>query len=513
VAESSESLNKRIAKLVLPIEALPSQMQKMISVFAQDLQSSQDEQFQSLRKVTKEALLEPLSEMEDANEFDDALRQGIGARSSTEMGLGDAGLMSMSALMQRGRTSNMEKSGEVHRLLKRLNIVSMVVILLNTVFIGIETNLSMDVARSGRELPDWLWWVNVVFTIAFTCELLARLAIEQMIFFFSWWNAFETVLVILAILNVVAISLNLRIVMVFRIIRCVRAVRIMKVMMMYARPLRILLTSLRAYLSCMLWTGMMMFFNLFIFAVVFMELVQNHIVKESDLDAEALNGYRSVEQTVLTLFMAISGGLPWHTLVLPLVALNKLYMIPFVCFVTLTVFGMLNLWSAMFVHIMQSATTLVDKPPSELRSMLDSVTQSFADMDIQGEGRVALDRLPQLLKADFWKHELEVDRKDLLELLSCLDIEQTGSVSANDFVYAILRLKQTGLQGLDLISMLSQKLQDKTKRDMMEEVMAKAVEASSQKRGSARESARKTRMTKLEQVFEEPEEDDPTEDI
>merc|ERR1719259_1189290 len=89
------------------------------------------------------------------------------------------------------------------------------------------------------------------------------------------------------------------------------------------------------------------------FAIIFDNAVANYI-NNASLD----NGYvdrlktyfGSLSQTLLTLFMAMSGGIDWWEVVQLLLEIHVVYTLLFVLFVCLTVIAALNIITGVFVN-------------------------------------------------------------------------------------------------------------------------------------------------------------------
>merc|ERR1719487_1618053 len=86
----------------------------------------------------------------------------------------------------------------------RFNLVFMVMIILNTVYIGIETDAHPTGYRPS--LDKW-FWIDFCFTVAFSVELAIRLTALGLQFLKDGFNVFDCALVVVGVFDTFAVAL------------------------------------------------------------------------------------------------------------------------------------------------------------------------------------------------------------------------------------------------------------------------------------------------------------------
>jgi len=197
------------------------------------------------------------------------------------------------------------------------------VILLNMVVIFWSTNHAID--TKSFDMPQSVQIMDFLFCVFYVVEISLKMIVHR--FYFFWnedtsWNVFDCLLVGLAINDQVSNLIasegaqsnmsfmrSVRIVKVSRILRIVRVIRIF-------RDLRCMLFSILGSINSLFWCLVLIFFVLLVFALLFVQLVTEHVIDEVNaggqerMNIELLFG--SVQQTMATLYMATTGGMDWR---------------------------------------------------------------------------------------------------------------------------------------------------------------------------------------------------------
>merc|ERR1712066_480772 len=122
----------------------------------------------------------------------------------------------------------------------------MMLIFLNAIYMFFQINISLINAKEHKPDPDWMWWVDAAFAVAFVLELLVRIAIFKKEFFFGrlWrWNAFDTLLVLTPVFDVVFSLLNLAFLRSLKALRLLRYARLIR-SFSWVRELRLMVASI-----------------------------------------------------------------------------------------------------------------------------------------------------------------------------------------------------------------------------------------------------------------------------
>lgn len=340
------------------------------------------------------------------------------------------------------------------RFLKHFDTVALAFIACNALFVCLAENDEMKVEYSGGERANWFETVDTCFTICFTIEICVRMYMWGFKGFF-WkgvdraWNIMDCVFVGSSIVELMFSVFDLS---VFRIVRAARVLRVFRAVrgMRFIRQLRFMLASIAASLSSFMWGGVLFCFVLHIMALA---LMQSLIILSSSNDVvispEVYDLYGSVEDAMISLFMAVSGGRDWADLLSPLQKISNVYLYAFSLYVAIVVFGVMNVLTAVFCenasHIVGIDTGLVVED-EVMRAQADhsQIKRCFMKADGDHNGRLSLPELLGFLQNPDRRALLSLFSVDVAEARGLFDLMATdadGAVDINDFVDAIMRLK------------------------------------------------------------------------
>merc|ERR1712031_119156 len=96
---------------------------------------------------------------------------------------------------------------------------------------------------------------------------------------------------------------------------------------------------------------------MYIFAIIFMQAGISYIT-DGNSPGELEIWYGSLDDTIFSLIMAISGGLDWGLMWQPLVLISPYYRIVYVFYVFFVVFGVMNVLTGVFL---ESAAEVLDR--------------------------------------------------------------------------------------------------------------------------------------------------------
>lgn len=117
--------------------------------------------------------------------------------------------------------------------------------------------------------------------------------------------------------------------------------------------LRTLVRSIMHTLKALIWAMLLLTLIVYVFAVLFTQIVDG-AEKDLGVDApEMANSTRyfgSLPQTMLSLFMSITGGVSWEAVIEPLTFISPVWSLVFLFYISFIYFAVLNV-----VHWMQQA--------------------------------------------------------------------------------------------------------------------------------------------------------------
>mmetsp|Transcript_20358 Transcript_20358/g.36388 ORF Transcript_20358/g.36388 Transcript_20358/m.36388 type:complete len:644 (+) Transcript_20358:87-2018(+) len=325
--------------------------------------------------------------------------------------------------------------------------VTSIILILNAFTMGLQVDFAVQ--NSTDVMPLVYRWVDWVFLVCFTSELLLRLAAYGAQQFFrgpSWgWNAVDTLLVgaqiveeaigLLAYSGITdsKVDVNLQAFRVLRVLRITRLVRLVRLVRLI-RELHAMVLSIFSSLKSFLWALFLLFIIIYVMAI----FTAQSVAGLQDIPPDVRRYCTSLPSIVFNLFQSMSGGLDWGQMAGPLVEVTGWpTALLFTAFIAFTVFVMMNVVTGVFVDAAQNSI----KEEKE-KDLLLRLKEAFVVMDEDNsrsltwkEFKKQLDH-PRMI--DYFK-AVELDVTHARSLFMLLD-SGTGQVSLDDFVWGCLRL-------------------------------------------------------------------------
>jgi len=244
----------------------------------------------------------------------------------------------------------------------------------------------------------------------------------------------------------------------FRVVRAARILHTLK----FVPALRLMVASITCSIGSLFWAGVMMVMILFVWAMGIQQLIQSTLESRGmhDQHPRLMELYGTLPSTMLSLFMAISGG-DWKKLAEPLEYLSRFYTGLYVVFVSMTLFGMLNILTAVFVE----ATTKVSKVDSDLviqdaleqeKDMIGQLKDLFIEADVDNNGCLSQEEFETKLEDSRFRAQMKLLDLNIFEaqgLFQLLDVEDTNEVEIDNIVYGLMCLKGSA-KAVDMATMI-----------------------------------------------------------
>jgi len=323
------------------------------------------------------------------------------------------------------------------------------VIALNAASIGVQTDY---VAQHHTDnLPSSHRAVDITFCVLFTAELLLRLYVHGLRFFYQhgWqWNYFDAALVLQQLVEEVLTLtqqssdiINLSFARVLRILRLVRVMRLVRILRLI-RELRMLVTSISSSLKSLGWTILLLILLIYTVSLYLTQMVTERIMTHNpDIYNEHIDNlnlfYGSVLRTMLSLFESVSGGVDWDVLVRPLSEeISPLVAVVLTLYIAFTTLAMLNVVTGVFVEsVLLSAK--MDKDHmlvSNARELFKAVHGDAMSLEFF-ESKVDTKEMQEFFRG------IDVDPSEARGIFRLLDIDNDGEVDAEEFLSGCIRLR------------------------------------------------------------------------
>jgi len=291
---------------------------------------------------------------------------------------------------------------------------------LNVVVIGISTNYTAEQTLSEYDrhvtvreeivLPDEMISLDLMFSIMFALELAARIIAYECEYFAGpdWkWNLIDVLLLSISFSEMALITNStqdfgwLR---VFRLLRMARVFRITRLIrwLHFFHSLRLMVVAMSQAIVPLMWGVLVMFLLMYVFSIIFLQAISEYVrdAVAEDTNVASLRMYfNSLPMSMLSLFMAVTGGIDWWDLAQLIMKIHTAYALMFVLYIATMVLGALNIITGIFVH--------------------EAVEMASMDKDVMNARRL---------------HEQAVEVQKLRGLFEEIDEAEAGSISKSDFI-------------------------------------------------------------------------------
>ncbi|CAE7616656.1 scn4ab [Symbiodinium natans] len=342
----------------------------------------------------------------------------------------------------------------------------MLLILLNLVLLGIE----VDVAASlpADEEPEWFQTLNVIIVLIFVSEIVLKFIAHGCATFFCgsdrWWNIFDLAIISASVLETAtefvasAISVgnmdssHLRIMRFVRLGRALRGVRVMR-LLRFISALRSIVFAILSTLWSLVWTLVLLILLFYCFGVILAQLVSDHCRYHATSVEECppiLQRYwSSVPESMLTLFMSITGGLSWVEALEPLRNASSIAAALMLLYEFITIFAILNVVTGVFCNnAIESAKAdkeiAIMKQMQWHQSQLRTLKGVFREIDADTSNMINFIELEEALsqqKLSSFMESMDISTQDIWTLFMVLDADESGEISLEEFVEGCMQLQ------------------------------------------------------------------------
>merc|ERR1712048_575366 len=171
--------------------------------------------------------------------------------------------------------------------------------------------------------------------------------------------------------------------------------------------------------------------------------------------------YGSLIHSCVTLIASISGGLDWIDASWPLLQIDPMYLIIYLCFVMFCVFGLMNVLTGIFVantkEVCQVDRDLVIRSQlKDRKSFANQLKTVLRSIDKDGSGSISKKELMEHLSSPtFYAYlkTLDVTVSDAQGVFKLLDVNGTGEVNIDEFVLSLMRF-QGSARAVDVATLL-----------------------------------------------------------
>jgi hypothetical protein len=356
---------------------------------------------------------------------------------------------------------------------------------------------AIDVAihDPGREPSEFLVYGEVFFLVVYTIEFMLKLWRYRWYFFcdHNWkYNWLDFVLLVTGYLYVLFDEMlaNLTWFRMVRILKLAKALRVLR-LIAFVKPLRAILQALAHTFDKLAWSIVMLTMILLMFSL-FLVLRLTAFLEEEESSsmvpgpsgqidvADAIEmHYNSIGNTMIVLFMVVTGGNDWSSYYYPLVPTGVVNWMLFLFFVAFSQIALLNIILGVFVDAAIKDMAADHEETAEANAEHQKeVTQTLRDMcyelDTDEDRKLSSAEWHRALRKPKIEDQLEMMNfrvSEVRELLDHMCTEaQEDAIDIEAFVDTVMRFKGSsscydiqlvlsGIQELKMLYQDSQKVQ------------------------------------------------------
>eukprot|EP00929_Paragymnodinium_shiwhaense_P076583 TRINITY_DN39395_c0_g1_i6.p1 TRINITY_DN39395_c0_g1~~TRINITY_DN39395_c0_g1_i6.p1 ORF type:complete len:647 (+),score=160.21 TRINITY_DN39395_c0_g1_i6:76-1941(+) len=360
-----------------------------------------------------------------------------------------------SAEMKAVPTSRSTAAADWRRSLQRLvwhpvfEGTTCLLIVVNSIFIGLETQASSDSASLEACMYRKM---SSFFCLVFSLEMSTRLLAYGKDYFKSktWlWNVFDLVVTCNQVLEQIlshtaaASDPDSSLRQLFSVLRLVRILRLLRVLRLVDEFQKII-AAIAGSVESLLWLMMFLMVVIYLCGVLFTQLTMNYVQglgAIGDERVELEEWFGSVPRSVLTLFESVFGGLSWDQQVtLIMDGVGAPAAILYCIYVAFCLVAVMNVITGVFVdkalklaeadseaRLVQRVSNLFFDPQHPHRQI------SWADFE---------EKLSTSTMLDYFK-AININPREARGLFDLLDSDCSGGVDCDEIVNGLLRLRGT----------------------------------------------------------------------
>lgn len=324
-----------------------------------------------------------------------------------------------------------------------------ILILLNAVFIGIETDLD----NSNDFSLDW-YFAELAFTLLFLAEFLVRCLAARHLREFACdsWNIFDFFLVCISCLDSFLVTFLSRsnhktAINTFQAVRLVRMVRMFRLLRFF-HEMWVLVAGIVEAMWTLFWTWVLLLVIIYVCGI----FATRTIGQPHRSDSEAMDRYfGNLPRSMFTLFQ-ITTTEGWADIAREAMKKDAWTAIFFVIYLYVTTCAVLNVVVAVIVENTldqagEAREKFNAKHQQSQKVACAKMYQIYQSLDSDGDGTLEKAEYMQALENEqitTYLHQLGIDMRQAEELFSILDFDESGSLDAQEFVGGVIKAAGPG---------------------------------------------------------------------
>eukprot|EP00930_Biecheleria_cincta_P062157 TRINITY_DN4765_c0_g1_i6.p1 TRINITY_DN4765_c0_g1~~TRINITY_DN4765_c0_g1_i6.p1 ORF type:complete len:1330 (+),score=261.30 TRINITY_DN4765_c0_g1_i6:119-4108(+) len=378
-------------------------------------------------------------------------------------------------LRQKGKPGGEEKPGELRALLQALvasakfELFFAFLIMANTVVMAAQVqyrglDTGFKIKYHGLAHPVTAVWpgadtlfivLEYLFGVAFTLEILLKLAALHVYFFLDPWNLLDLSVVAAWFVDTIGdgvLPIDPMLLRLVRLVKLMRMLRLVKTIQGFD-ALYILITSIRASISALAWTVLLMSAVMMMIAVFLATIVDGYINDETIERArrEAVyEYYGSLHRAALTLFELTLANWPPAARVLT-ENVSELYIMFVLVFQATIGFSVVKVVTGVFFHVTMNVAAnddfiMLTRKERTLKKYTTALSLLFEAADEDGNGRLDSEEFAKMMDDPIvvdWLGSLgfEVGSFSPKEVYELLTTKECEDLSAGELITGVTKLQ------------------------------------------------------------------------
>jgi len=237
-------------------------------------------------------------------------------------------------------------------------VLSALVITLNYLFIVVQSDYKLRHPNEGQS--EALTNIGYCFTGFYIFELIAQMAVYGKVFFLGpevGWNLFDFTIVFVAVVEITVTALggsfiNSSFLRIIRFLRISRVLRMFSAMRMF-KEIKVMVDTLSGSFSLFFWCTLFFMLFLSLVGVFFVQGAAAYLEDHGDnpdlsFEEALMENFGSVSRSMLSLFMAATGGNDWINFHMTVKQLGASYDCLFIIFVLFYHVAFINVITSVF---------------------------------------------------------------------------------------------------------------------------------------------------------------------
>lgn len=338
-----------------------------------------------------------------------------------------------------------------------------VVIALNSVTIGLETDSVAHAVATQEEHDDRLWYiVELIFCIIFLFELLLRLYFHRLRYFTNpvtrAWNVADFIIVSVSVVDTMilipfGVGGTARVVAMLRFVRMMRLARLLRLLKLF-KELWLMVSGLLQSLKTLGWICLVALLFCYACAIICTtvighndELYDPYFAKSGGWDHEVY--FATVWRSTFTLFQIMTLD-QWNESVVRHVVANQPVMLIF--FLIFVCISSLGLMSIMIGVVVENTLATANKDQNKLKArrerdrkqVFGQLQEIFEMADVDGSGTLKLEEVESAIqKPEIYNKLKMIDFPvdDPGQIFALLDYDESGELTTEEFITGCIRMK------------------------------------------------------------------------